>query len=476
MNNFYCVYLFTFLCLFDSCTMFPKDSVESYFDRTADSLCIQAYSFLRDNLTGEQLTLWKNQEELLIQDITSSAASCRSLLEQEKLPFSVFCEYLLPIQIDKEPIENWREKCFSEFYFLKDSSLIHICDTINGLLKKDFTFSLKEESYATMSWSQLRRLQKGDCYHMAKSVLYPLRALGYPCTIDFSPCWGNTTGGHSWNVVYIEGKMIPFMGREKGIYAYDPFRIYNFENPERMNPARYPGKVYRKTFSANKKLKQLIGHISMDDLPPFLSDCRMMDVTTEYLPVSDVEIEVADTVPVEESVYLAVYSDDWTATAYTDTYQNRIATFKDVKNEMLYMPVVYRKGNIYPIDRPFIVDRVGEKRFLTADDSTERCVVSYLLPLMTEMSTAVANKDRLPKDIFDRLYSGEARKRPVNGAAYSLFYWNANQWQYIGTEIATNNHIIFPEVPQNALLYLADKDKKFVGRCFTLNKREMIWW
>ena len=257
---------------------------------------------------------------------------------------------------------------------------------------------------------------------------------------------------------------------------HDPFRIYNFENPERMNPARYPGKVYRKTFSANKKLKQLIGHISMDDLPPFLSDCRMMDVTAEYLPVSDVEIEVADTVPVEESVYLAVYSDDWMATAYTDTYQNRIATFKDVKNEMLYMPVVYRKGNIYPIDHPFIVDRVGEKRFLTADDSTERCVVSYLLPLMTEMSTAVANKDRLPEDIFDCLYSGEARKRPVNGAAYSLFYWNANQWQYIGTEIATNNHIIFPEVPQNALLYLADKDKKFVGRCFTLNKGEMIWW
>ena len=58
---------------------------------------------------------------------------------------------------------------------------------------------------------------------MAKSVLYPLRALGYPCTIDFSPCWGNTTGGHSWNVVYIEGKMIPFMGREKGGICIRPF-------------------------------------------------------------------------------------------------------------------------------------------------------------------------------------------------------------------------------------------------------------
>lgn len=470
-------YLFWVLAfVFAGCVKTNDKEIEAYFRSSGDSLCLYAYLHLQEQLPPEKLECLTIDKSFLIQDIERAVSTYKKQLETSYIPFSLFEEYLLPPVIEDEPLENWRERCLDKFSFLNTLDVVEVCDTINSLLSKDFSFSYGEIPARYLSWSYLDTLTKGDCYHMAKSVLYPLRALGYPCTIDFSPCWGNTTGGHSWNVVYIEGKMIPFMGREKGIYAYDPFRIYNFENPERMNPARYPGKVYRKTFSANKKLKQLIGHISMDDLPPFLSDCRMMDVTAEYLPVSDVEIEVTDTIPAEESVYLAVYSDDWTATAYTDTYQNRIATFKDVKNEMLYMPVVYRKGNIYPIDRPFIVDRVGEKRFLTADDSTERCVVSYLLPLMTEMSTAVANKDRLPKDIFDRLYSGEARKRPVNGAAYSLFYWNANQWQYIGTEIATNNHIIFPEVPQNALLYLADKDKKFVGRCFTLNKGEMIWW
>ena len=470
-------YLFWVLAfVFAGCVKTSDKEIEAYFRSSGDSLCLYAYLHLQEQLPPEKLECLTIDKSFLIQDIERAVSTYKKQLETSYIPFSLFEEYLLPPVIEDEPLENWRERCLDKFSFLNTLDVVEVCDTINSLLSKDFSFSYGEIPARYLSWGYLDTLTKGDCYHMAKSVLYPLRALGYPCTIDFSPCWGNTTGGHSWNVVYIEGKMIPFMGREKGVYAYDPFRIYNFENPERMNPARYPGKVYRKTFSANKKLKQLIGHISMDDLPPFLSDCRMMDVTTEYLPVSDVEIEVADTVPVEESVYLAVYSDDWTATAYTDTFQNRIATFKDVKNEMLYMPVVYRKGNIYPIDHPFIVDRVGEKRFLTADDSTERCVVSYLLPLMTEMSTAVANKDRLPKDIFDRLYSGEARKRPVNGAAYSLFYWNANQWQYIGTEIATNNHIIFPEVPQNALLYLADKDKKFVGRCFTLNKGEMIWW
>lgn len=470
-------YLFWVLAfVFAGCVKTNDKEIEVYFRSSGDSLCLYAYLHLQEQLPPEKLECLTIDKSFLIQDIERAVSTYKKRLETSYIPFSLFEEYLLPPVIEDEPLENWREICLDKFSFQNTLDVVEVCDTVNALLSKDFSFSYGEIPARYLSWSYLDTLTKGDCYHMAKSVLYPLRALGYPCTIDFSPCWGNTTGGHSWNVVYIEGKMIPFMGREKGVYAYDPFRIYNFENPERMNPARYPGKVYRKTFSANKKLKQLIGHISMDDLPPFLSDCRMMDVTAEYLPVSDVEIEVTDTIPAEESVYLAVYSDDWTATAYTDTYQNRIATFRDVKNEMLYMPVVYRKGNIYPIDRPFIVDRVGEKRFLTADDSTERCVVSYLLPLMTEMSTAVANKDRLPKDIFDCLYSGEARKRPVNGAAYSLFYWNANQWQYIGTEIATNNHIIFPEVPQNALLYLADKDKKFVGRCFTLNKGEMIWW
>jgi len=202
----------------------------------------------------------------------------------------------------------------------------------------------------------------------------------------------------------------------------------------------------------------------------------MKDVTAEYVSVSEVEIKVADTIPVEEPVYLAVYSGDWMATAYMDTCQKGIVTFKDVKNEMLYMPVVYRNGKELPVNNPFIMDEKGGKRFLNPDSKTERCVVSYLLPLICEYSTAVANKDKLPEDIFDRLCSGEARKRPANGEAYSLFYWRENEWQYIDTKIAANDQIVFPEVPQNVLLYLADKDRKFIGRCFTLDNGEMVWW
>lgn len=450
--------------------------IEAYFRSSGDCLCLYAYLHLREQLPPEKLECLTIDPSFLIQDIERAVDTYQRRLQTTYIPFHLFEEYLLPPVIEDEPLENWREKCMDEFSFLKTLDIAEVCDTVNSLLSKDFSFSYGEIPARYLSWSHLDTLTKGDCYHMAKSVLYPLRALGYPCTVDFSPCWGNTTGGHSWNVVYLDGRMVSFMGREKGIYAYDPFRIYDFKDSTKVNPARYPGKVYRKTFSVNKELQRRFKSVPVTDLPPFLSDCRIKDVTAEYVSTSDVEIQVADTIPAEEPVYLAVYSDDWMVAAYTDTYQNGTATFKDVKNEMLYMPVVYRDGKEFPVNNPFIVDEKGEKRFLKSVGKTERCVVPYLLPLILEYSTAVANKDKLPEDIFDRLYTGEARKRPVNGETYSLFYWQGNEWQYIDTKIAANNQIVFPEAPQNALLYLADKDRKFVGRCFTLEDGEMVWW
>ena len=81
-----------------------------------------------------------------------------------------------------------------------------------------------------------------------------------------------------------------------------------------------------------------------------------------------------------------------------------------------------------------------------------------------------------PKDIFDRLYTGEKRKRPTNDEEYSLFYWSNNRWKYIDTKTAANKLLVFPQVPKNALFYLADKENKFIGRCFTLNNGEISWW
>lgn len=470
-------YLFYVLVfVFFGCTKTNDKEIEAYFRSSGDSFCLYAYLHLREQLSQEKLECLTIDKSFLVQDIERAVSTYKRRLKTSYIPFSVFEEYLLPPILEDEPLENWREKCEKNFSFMQTWNITAVCDTLNLWMSKGFSFNYGETPARYLSWSHLDTLQKGDCFHMAKSVLYPLRALGYPCTIDFVPCWGNTTGGHSWNVVYLDGKMVPFMGREKGVYAYDPFRIYDFKDPRIVNPARYPGKVYRKTFSVDKELQRRFKHVPVENLPSFFSDYRIKDVTSEYLQVSNVSVKVADTVPVDEPVYLAVLSDDWMATAYTESNNERMAFFKDVKSDMLYMAVVYRRGNVFPVNDPFIVNEEGRIRFLNPDSAVEMCVVSYLLPLMREYSTAVANKDRLPKDIFNRLYTGEARKRPTNGDTYSLFYWKGNRWQYLDTRIAKENHIVFPMVPQNALFHLADKNNRFIGRCFTLNKGEMVWW
>lgn len=467
--------LFCWGCIL-ACHVSNQQEIRLYFERTSDTLCIKAYDFLVETLPEERFQGWTSHKELLIQDITLAVNCYR---EQNTYPFDLFCEYVLPIQVDNEPLENWRETCLNEFGYLQEFPIDSVCNVINNQLKNGFGFSLNTPSYVEMSWSQLDTLRKGDCFHMAKSVLYPLRALGYPVTIDFSPCWGNTTGAHAWNVIYIEGKMIPFMGREKGLYGYDPFRMYDYKDPKKMQvaqPYRYPAKVFRKTFSRNKELQNLMEHIPKTDLPAFMQDSRIKDVTAEYLPVTDVEINLNEAVYPDEQVYLAVYSDDWTITAWAEQKGNGRAYFKDMKRKMLYLPVVYRKGIIYPIEVPFIVDETGNKRKLEPTGRTEVCSVSYLLPLRQELTWAVANKDLLPKDIFDRLYNGEKRKRPEEGKAYTLYYWAENRWKHVETSQVSDGQLLFHQTPEGALLYLADEDGKFIGRCFTLETGEMVWW
>ena len=130
--------------------------------------------------------------------------------------------------------------------------------------------------------------------------------------------------------------MVPFMGREKEPYAYEPFRIYDYKDSVKMQvaePYRYPAKVYRKTFSRNKELQKMIEQIPETDLPVFMRDSRIKDVTADYLPVTDVKVELNKRVHSGEQVYLAVYSDDWTITAWAEQQEEKIAYFNIGENK-----------------------------------------------------------------------------------------------------------------------------------------------
>lgn len=61
------------------------------------------------------------------------------------------------------------------------------------------------------------------------------------------------------------------------------------------------------------------------------------------------------------------------------------------------------------------------------------------------------------------------------GDEYELFYWNG-QWTTLGKQIATENQLLYDNVPKNALLLLRNLTKGREERPFTYENGIQIWW
>ncbi len=62
------------------------------------------------------------------------------------------------------------------------------------------------------------------------------------------------------------------------------------------------------------------------------------------------------------------------------------------------------------------------------------------------------------------------------GHLYELFYWDVKGWISLGKQIATEQVLIYSNVPSNALLLLKNHSKGKEERIFTYENEKQIWW
>jgi O-antigen ligase len=448
-----------------------EKNIEQYFQQKGDTLLLKSWLFLKENSSAEELKQYANNEFFLITDIELAVNTSRQAIETGKISFDLFSEYILPIKIYDEPIENWREVCLKDYLYLKNKLVLEICDSLNNIFKKVFKYGENPISPYTISWSNLKDITKGDCYHMAKTLVYPLRALGIPTTIDFIHSWGNANGVHCWNVAYIDGKMVPFMGRDSVPYHFNPF----FIEPDTV--MRFPAKVFRKTFSINGEIEDLKKGVSYRDIPFLLKDSRIKDVSAAYFPVFDIKLNNLLNTEKYPLVYLSVFSNGWKLVAATKNLKNKPVIFNAMKGDMLYLPAAYKNENIIPIGYPIIVDNIGNTNVLKPDTTIKKEItIKYLYPLMMENLYALSHRDELPNDIFNKIKDNTFRHRPEQGKIYSVLYWINNRWEVCDKQCALADIIKFGKIPANALFHLTDENEEFIGRCFTIEGEEMVWW
>lgn len=64
----------------------------------------------------------------------------------------------------------------------------------------------------------------------------------------------------------------------------------------------------------------------------------------------------------------------------------------------------------------------------------------------------------------------------IIGNLYELFYWNKDHWASMGKQIATDQKIVFKEVPSKGLYILRNLSGGKEERTFTFENGKQIWW
>ncbi|GAB3927537.1 transglutaminase-like domain-containing protein [Larkinella terrae] len=457
-------------------------AVLDHYQLPGDSLQRKSAVFLIDQMDGlsagesETEDLGNVDPEYLIKNIDLALKAASPQLQDGTLSFADFCEYVLPYRAANEPLTDWREQGQKQFAFLLDTFRLaepknmDLTANINAKITPGFAYSPTAEPAQYQSWQQLMQNKKGNCWAMTSLLNYPLRALGIAVTTDFIPKWGNNNGEtHAWNALRVsDKKWVPFMGCETPPGRYDPFGI--------VNARRYPPKIFRKTYSINQEtLPHLID--DSDDIPAQLLYDRMIDVTSQYLPVSDIAVKIDN--PAVKIAYLSVFSNgDWAPVFWSKTENNRYV-FRNMTRGLLYIPSTYSSGDgTKPFGDPVYIDSLGKTVICKPELNKRTSIVIKTIQSMAFDELDVFNSGKSGLDFvlaMDSICMGLKWSPPIQHQTYNLFYWD-NGWQFAGKQKKnTTRPLQFDNVPSGTVYRLLPENPTNKERIFTYSNGKQTW-
>ena len=372
------------------------------------------------------------------------------------LNFDQFCAYILPYRSTNEPLENWRSYFLKKYSWLKDSirnsnDPVEACALINSDIKSWFTFDPRFYEHATdLGLTEMVEGKMGRCEDMTNLAIYAMRANGVPVMSDFTPYWAKSGNNHAWNAVLgARGKIVIFMGGEA--------------NPGHYNLNQAKAKVYRKTFALQpESLAALLK--DNEKAPKYINRNGIVDVTREYVPVSDVELELDRDIPDNQRfAYICVFNTgEWKAIHWSFIKEGRKVKFTDMGNDIAYLPAYFVDGEIIPAGKQFILTSEGKVKY-NQPDLNKRITLNL-----------ISTTKRVTKETTD--HAEEVFLKA--GETFELFYWDG-KWISLGIQKATGKPLKFTNVPSGATYWLVNtiptKDRP--ERIFTLDENgKQIWW
>jgi hypothetical protein len=125
-----------------------------------------------------------------------------------------------------------------------------------------------------------------------------------------------------------------------------------------------------------------------------------------------------------------------------------------------YLPALYLNGEVMPWGTPFLLGDDGHQTALVSHTDA----VQSVTPLSTTRREQTASTE------------GVTQSQLTSGQDYELFYWRSG-WQSVGSKTASDQPLVFDQVPTGALYWLVAKDSDHEERIFTIDSAgAQVWW
>ncbi|MEZ5195613.1 MAG: transglutaminase-like domain-containing protein [Bacteroidales bacterium] len=387
--------------------------------------------------------------EYLIQNIDLAFESWENNPWAQHLSFDQFCEYVLPYRSTNEPLEEWRAFFIKELSWVKDSLTdktdpVEAACWVNDYIKSWFRFDPRYYEHPTdQGLAELLDGKMGRCEDMTNLAIYAMRALAIPVMSDFTPYWAKTGNNHAWNAVLTKNdSVIIFMGGES--------------NPGDYKLGHELAKVYRKTFAFQDKSLASKAK-DWEKLPPYLNKKTIKDVTWEYVPTSDLKIDLTQGKPDSTSYsYICVFnSGEWKAIDHGRIWGSK-AQYYGLGRNVAYLPAFYYDEEIIPASNVFVLSDSGIVENKIPDGNLKIDLTLY------------STTKRITKETTDFIDQTDFE----SGKEYILYYWN-DKWIENGREKAGNGPLVFKGVPSNAIYWLVEEGSRKEERILQLMNREI---
>lgn len=352
------------------------------FDGIADSIMKRFGEYSSDKLHRKH-DLLEIDSAYLCQNIDWAFKVRDEQPWSKNISFEDFCEYILPYRIDDEKLVYWREQYYKKYNPLLDSlrnseSLAkeNPIQAVYCLMKKiakseDVRFTTSSPADLPHVGPDLAELKMGTCREFTDFVVYVCRALGIPVAIDFMPIRANENVGHFWAA---------FQDKYGVLYYQDfPQEVMLVHKGEIQNHPKV--KVYRCTFSQNRKMERAMGQ-QKEGVPPFFRQPHFIDVTMFYSRNCRSKFQIPEKAICSEKqtdniAYLCVSQrSKWIPVAWAAFERNNL-DFSNIQPDAVMCVATSEGGRLIYRTDPFEVDSTGHFHFYSARGNVVEDVALY---------------------------------------------------------------------------------------------------